>query len=179
MCEALAAATQHPLIMPLSRVSPSGEAEASEVSAADALAWTQGRALFADKLTAGEVAVPGGDRRLLRALDTTYIFPGERTDVGWLQHVAPNQQERTRVSCWGESPRTLRTLEAGQQLAPEFAWPTLLHAPPPAGLALGLMVSRSTRVCEGDSSGGVGGHLHAARMAVRAGRGACTAPRAH
>ncbi|KAL4457781.1 hypothetical protein ABPG75_012646 [Micractinium tetrahymenae] len=76
VCEALAAGTQHPLIMPLSRTSPSGEAEASEVAAADALAWTQGRALFTDKLTSGEVALPGGERRLLRALDTTYVFPG-------------------------------------------------------------------------------------------------------
>lgn len=77
MCEALAAGTQHPLIMPLSRVSPSGQLEACEVAAADALAWTQGRALFADKLTSGEVALPGGHSRLLRAVDTTFIFPGE------------------------------------------------------------------------------------------------------
>lgn len=37
----------------------------------------QGRALFADKVTSGPVALPGGGVRQLRKVDTTYIFPGE------------------------------------------------------------------------------------------------------
>ncbi|PRW56101.1 NADP-dependent malic enzyme [Chlorella sorokiniana] len=76
VCEALAAGCERPLILPLSRKSPDGRLEASEVSPADALAWTQGRALFADKVTSGSVALPGGGVRQLRKVDTTYVFPG-------------------------------------------------------------------------------------------------------
>ncbi|EFN58521.1 hypothetical protein CHLNCDRAFT_140591 [Chlorella variabilis] len=76
VCEAMAAGTERPIILPLSRISAAGQLEASEVTAADALAWTRGRALFADKLTSGPVEVPGGETRQLRAIDTTYIFPG-------------------------------------------------------------------------------------------------------
>lgn len=39
----MAAGCDTPIILPLSRVSPTGELEAAEVSAADALAWTQVR----------------------------------------------------------------------------------------------------------------------------------------
>ena len=77
VCEAMAAGTERPIILPLSRISAAGQLEASEVTAADALAWTRGRALFADKLTSGPVEVPGGETRQLRAIDTTYIFPGQ------------------------------------------------------------------------------------------------------
>ncbi|PSC71621.1 NADP-dependent malic enzyme [Micractinium conductrix] len=76
VCEALAAGAERPLILPLSRLSPAGQAEASEVSAADALAWTQGRAQFGDRLTTGSVALPNGEHRTLRAIDTAYVFPG-------------------------------------------------------------------------------------------------------
>lgn len=41
MCEALAAGCEQPLVLPLSRKSPDGRLEASEVAAADALAWMQ------------------------------------------------------------------------------------------------------------------------------------------
>ena len=41
VCEALAAGCERPLILPLSRKSPDGRLEASEVAPADALAWTQ------------------------------------------------------------------------------------------------------------------------------------------
>lgn len=37
----------------------------------------QGRALFGDKLTSGPVALPNGEVRQLRTIDTTYVFPGE------------------------------------------------------------------------------------------------------
>lgn len=76
VCEALVAGCERPLILPLSRLGPDGTPERSEVSAADAMAWTKGAALFADKLTNGEVPVPGGAPRLMRAIDTTYVFPG-------------------------------------------------------------------------------------------------------
>lgn len=39
--EALAEGCERPVVLPLSRVSPEGRREAAEVSAADALAWTQ------------------------------------------------------------------------------------------------------------------------------------------
>lgn len=41
VCEALAAGCERPLILPLSRKSPDGRLEESEVAPADALAWTQ------------------------------------------------------------------------------------------------------------------------------------------
>lgn len=41
VCEALAVGCERPLLLPLSRQSPDGQLEASEVAAADALAWTQ------------------------------------------------------------------------------------------------------------------------------------------
>lgn len=36
----------------------------------------QGRALFADRLTSGPVALPNGQVQHLRKLDTSYVFPG-------------------------------------------------------------------------------------------------------
>lgn len=107
-----------PIVLPLSRSSPEGQKERSEVSAADALAWTQvgswvhgggdwlkqppvsgkthanlpltvppalawvrapcaqGRAVFADRLTSGDMALPSGETRHLRAIDPVYVFPG-------------------------------------------------------------------------------------------------------
>ena len=41
VCEALVTGCERPLLLPLSRQSPDGRLEASEVAAADALAWTQ------------------------------------------------------------------------------------------------------------------------------------------
>ncbi|KAI3436725.1 hypothetical protein D9Q98_006140 [Chlorella vulgaris] len=76
VCEALAAGVERPVILPLSRMSPSGEVEQSEVAAADALSWTHGRALFADRLTTGPVALPSGETRSVRAVDTAFVFPG-------------------------------------------------------------------------------------------------------
>ena len=77
VCQAMAAGSEHPpLILPLSRTAPDGREAASEVGLAQALAWTQGRALVADRLTSGDVTLPSGETRHVRALDTTYIFPG-------------------------------------------------------------------------------------------------------
>ena len=76
VCEAVAAGAERPVILPLSRLSPEGRPEASEAAAADILAWTQGRAFVADRMTSGDVTLPNGKRRHLRAIDTTYVFPG-------------------------------------------------------------------------------------------------------
>lgn len=37
----------------------------------------QGRAIFADRLTSGDVALPNGETRHLRAIDPVYVFPGK------------------------------------------------------------------------------------------------------
>lgn len=74
--EAMAEGCPQPIVLPLSRSSPEGQKELSEVAAADALAWTQGRAIFADRLTSGDVALPNGETRHLRAIDPVYVFPG-------------------------------------------------------------------------------------------------------
>jgi hypothetical protein len=60
------------------------------VAAADALAWTGGRALYGDQLTAGTVALPGGGARQLRKVSTTYVFPGgwQGPVQGWLRMIA-------------------------------------------------------------------------------------------
>ena len=78
MCAELATHAARPSLMPLSPTSPSGEEGASELSAADAYAWTQGRALFADTHTDCEVATPGGGLQRPRKVQTTYVFPGKR-----------------------------------------------------------------------------------------------------
>lgn len=156
VCEALAAGTPRPIILPLSRTSHAGEAESSEVPAADALAWTRGAALLADRLTQGEVTVPGGGSRTLRAVDTAYVFPGGCCGGG-----------KGKPVCW-ELP-SMHSLAASwpRQAActgcanlPAEAWRARTHTPGPppislplprpaaAGLALGLMMSRSTRVRE-------------------------------
>lgn len=69
----------------------------------------QGRAFFADRLTSGEVALPSGEVRRLRALDTVYVFPGA---CGWVGVVVGNEQLVT--SCCLQYKR-LAWRVAGQQ----------------------------------------------------------------
>ncbi|KAL6766187.1 MME6 [Auxenochlorella protothecoides x Auxenochlorella symbiontica] len=72
----MAAHCDRPVVMPLSRADADGIAGFGEVSAADAHAWTGGRALFADALTNRSLEVEGVGGREARAANPVYIYPG-------------------------------------------------------------------------------------------------------
>ena len=108
-----------------------------------ALLLAQGRALFADKVTSGPVPLPGGGVRQLRKVDTTYIFPGAlpaiitREQVEWnVCHDPPGSHGRMHAPASKSCPCRGPLLSTALRLSPS------------AGLALGVMMSRSTRVRE-------------------------------
>jgi hypothetical protein len=70
VCSLMASHTRHPLILPLTF-------EVPEVAAADAYAWTDGRALVATaEQHPGPIALPGGKSLHPSMCATHYIFPG-------------------------------------------------------------------------------------------------------
>ena len=68
----MAAAHAAPVVLPLS-------APVGEVSAEDAYAWTEGRAVFADRARrpgSGPLALADGTTRAPGSVQTAYLFPG-------------------------------------------------------------------------------------------------------
>lgn len=70
VCESLAGACKHPIILPLSSEKP-------EVTAADAYAWTEGRCFVATgDIRSGPVTLPSGRQHEPSQAISHYIFPG-------------------------------------------------------------------------------------------------------
>lgn len=68
---------ERPIIMPMSLWGVDGTPGASEVSAKDAYAWTDGRCFFADRLTSEPVTLPKTGKVVHPSqLNTAHIFPG-------------------------------------------------------------------------------------------------------
>lgn len=74
--EAACAATEHPVILPLSLFDPEGTPGRSEVSAQNAYDWTKGKCFFADRQRDNGIIKTGSTSRLPSTLCTSHIFPG-------------------------------------------------------------------------------------------------------
>lgn len=74
--ETMANATARPIVLALSSRDVDGIRGFSEITAADAYAWTDGKALFADPWTNRPLELADGTTRHPRAVNTAHVFPG-------------------------------------------------------------------------------------------------------
>ena len=124
--QAMVSECERPIILPLSLHSADGEDGGCEVSAPDAFAWTDGRCLFADRRTDGEVNVPGRGPPelppLVTSLNPIHIFPG--VGLGVLM----SRSTRLREEMFVEMAKTLARLVTNEERERGALLPSIEHA---------------------------------------------------
>lgn len=117
LCAEVARACARPVLMPLSQHGKDGAHGGSELTAADAYAWTGGRCLFADRHTYGVVELSDGSTRHPRPMQTEYIFPG--LAMGTLM----SRSTRVREEMFVEAAKAVARLVTDEDLASGALYP--------------------------------------------------------